>query len=122
MMKKELSIIALSLLLGGCFSGGNNTSNSSNESSTNDSTQVASSNSIEILRDKACNELKSWGARDAHFDEDGYLVYGVLRSDLSANANDVALSMYQMVCDVPGTKGCKVVDLKTNKELGRYTK
>lgn len=119
-MKKELSIIALSLLLGGCFSGGNDTSNSSYESPTNYSTQESSS--FEILRNKACNELKSWGARDAYYDEDGYLVYGVLRSDLSANANDVAMSMYQMVSDVPGTKGCKVVDVKTKKVLGRYTK
>lgn len=122
MKKHVLPIIILSSLFGGCFQGGSDTSYTSYETSTIYATPATPSKGIETLRRNACNDLKSWGAKDAYFDEDGYLVYCVSRSDLSASGNDVARSMYQMVYDIPGTKGCKVVDVKTKKELGRFTR
>lgn len=69
---------------------------------------------------QACAELKSWGAKDAYVDENGYLVYVVNKNDISASGNEVAKSMYELVGEVPGVKGVRVVDNKTKTELGRY--
>lgn len=69
---------------------------------------------------KACNELKSWGAKNAYVDNDGYLVYEVNKSELSASGNEVAKSMYDLVGYVPGIKGVRVVDYNSKAELGKY--
>ena len=72
--------------------------------------------------EKCCNEIKSWGAKDAYVDNEDYFIYGVERNDISASGNDVAKAMYPMVEEIPDLKGVKVVDVVTKEELGRYTK
>lgn len=77
---------------------------------------------VSTLRNKVIQEIKSYGAKDAYFDKNGYFVYCVVQSDITATPNAVAKAMYPMVQDVPSTKGCIVVDFYTKKELGRYEK
>lgn len=72
------------------------------------------------VRKKAADELKSWGAKDAYFDKDGYLVYEVASTDLSASADEVAREMYEMFGDTPTLEGICVVDYIDKKELGCY--
>jgi len=74
------------------------------------------------VRDKAAEELKSWGAKDAYFDKAGYLVYEVASSDLTASAGKVAYEMYKIFSDTPTLKGIRVVDYIDKTELGRYPK
>lgn len=72
-------------------------------------------------RKKAVEELKSWGARDASFDDDGYLVYAVYPADITASADDVAFQMYLLFMDTPTLKGVRVVNYIDKTEMGRYT-
>ena len=107
-MKKLQFILLLAAfaVLGAC--GGN---------SNNDTTV---SPETKALQEKVANEIISWGAVDAYFDDDNYFVYCVNRSDISGSANDVAAAMYPMVTEVPNVKGCIVKDAQTKEELGRY--
>lgn len=77
-------------------------------------------NDAEILKNKVADEIKSWGAKDAYFNEDNYFVYCVDPEDLGASADEVAKAMFPNVEEVPGVKGCIVLDFKTKKELGKY--
>ena len=74
------------------------------------------------LKTKVIDDIKAFGAKNAYLDEDDYFVYCVDPAEISANANQVAEAMFPMVEEVPGVKGCKVVDFTTKKELGRYKK
>lgn len=75
---------------------------------------------IEIQKKKVANEIKSWGAKDAYFNEDNYFVYCVDPDEISGSADEVARAMFPNVEEVHGVKGCIVVDFKTKKELGKY--
>lgn len=99
----------------------NSVNDDNNPSSLVEDTGAESPNK-EILeaQKKACQELKSWGAKDAYVDTDGYLVYVVNKQEITTSGKDVAKSMYELVSDVPGIKGVKVVDKKSKEELGRY--
>ena len=77
---------------------------------------------VTSLRNKAAHEIKSYGAKNAYFDKNSYFVYCVAQSDITSAPDEVAKSIYSMVQDVPGTKGCIVSDFYTKKELGRYEK
>lgn len=70
-------------------------------------------------KDKACSELKSYGAKDAYF-EDDYLCYVVEESDLSASAYEVGKALYPMFEDIKGLKGIKVVSATNHKIMGVY--
>lgn len=107
-MKKLHVIVLLAAIavLGAC--GGN---------SNNDTTV---SPETKALQEKVVNEIISYGAVDAYFDDDNYFVYCVNSSDISGSANDVAAAMYPMVTEVPNVKGCIVKDAQTKEELGRY--
>lgn len=82
--------------------------------------KVEVSTETKALQEKVANEIISWGAVDAYFDDDNYFIYCVNKSDISASANEVAAAMYPMVTEVPNVKGCIVKDAQTREELGRY--
>lgn len=94
----------------------NSSSNSETSESSNDIVNVDS------LKKAVASDIISWGAKDAYFNEDNYFVYCVDPKDLSATANEVAKAMFPNVQEVPGVKGCIVMDFKSKKELGRYEK
>ena len=77
---------------------------------------------IDSLKKAAAKDIISWGAKDAYFDEDNFFIYCVDPQDISTTANEVAKAMFPMVHEVPGVKGCIVMDYSTKKELGRYEK
>lgn len=89
-----------------------------------EATEPAEAETIDTVavRNKAVEELKSWGARDARFDDEGYLVYAVATTDLSAPAEEVARQMYRLFIETPTLNGVRVVDYIDNSELGRYPK
>jgi hypothetical protein len=95
----------------------------SNESAAEATEVVAepSADDIQSAQEKACNELKSWGAEDAYFD-DNYLCYVVAPEALSATADEVAEQLFPMFEDVPNIKGIKVISSTDNTELGSYSK
>ena len=106
-----LFITACLLLFSAC--GSNN--GKSNKANVDDA-------AIQELKTKVIDDIKAFGAKDAYFDEDDYFVDCVDPAEISANADQVAEAMFPMVEEVPGVKGCKVVDFTTKKELGRYKK
>lgn len=85
--------------------------------SINDALKI---NENEILKKKVADEIKSWGAKDAYFNDDNYFVYCVDPSDLATSGDEVAKSMFFNVQEVPGVKGCIVLDYKTKKKIGKY--
>ena len=111
---KIVFLLAILAVLGAC--GGN--SNSGENSNT--STATLSIEETKALQEKIANEIISYGAVDAYFDNDNYFVYCVNKSDLSTSANEVAAAMYPMVTEVPNVKGCIVKDAQSKEELGRY--
>lgn len=90
------------------------------ESAPSEEVSQESSAEMKAAQQKACAELKSWGAKDAYVDDNGYLVYVVNKSEITASGNEVAKSMYELVGEVPGVKGVRVVDHKSKAELGKY--
>lgn len=64
-------------------------------------------------------ECKEQGMDDFSFNRDGYLIYTVARSNISADPDWVAQQYYELAADVEGIKGCIVVDY-ADEELGRY--
>lgn len=86
----------------------------------NTKNEIELSPKVKALQERVANEIISWGAIDAYFDDDNYFVYCVNKSDISASANEVAEAMYPMVTEVPNVKGCIVKDAQTKEELGRY--
>lgn len=66
--------------------------------------------------------VQSWveqGVDNFSFDDEGYLVYKVSRSDVSADPKWVAQQNYELAKDVENIKGCRLVDEEGN-EFGRY--
>mgnify|MGYP003305553229 CR=1 FL=1 len=106
-MKKNVLLFAIcAMLFSSC---GKSTENQTNPDDRN------------RIIEKCCNEIKSYGAKDAYVDDEEYFVYGVLSSEISASGDQVAKAMYPMVEEIPDLKGVKVVDVETKKELGRYS-
>lgn len=87
----------------------------------NDNSEKAESSKeiSESAKQKACSELKSWGAKDAYFDGN-YLCYVVSESEISTSAYEVGKAMYTMFEDVDGLQGIKVVSAETKKVLATY--
>lgn len=77
---------------------------------------------VQELKAKVVEDIKALGVKDAYFNDDDYFVYCVDPAEISASADQVAEAMFPMVQEVPGVKGCIVVDVTTKKELGRYKK
>ena len=123
---RKIAYAVMALLLVAC--GNNKEKNASSmevESIVSvESTEPAEAEPIDTvaIRNKAVNELKSWGAKDARFDDEGYLVYAVATTDLSAPAEEVARQMYSLFMETPTLNGVRVVDYIDNSELGRYPK
>lgn len=111
-MKKVyfIAIILMSCL--SCSTNGNQVGSVTDKSVEN----------VDSIKKSVADEIKSWGALDAYFDENNYFVYCVNPSDLSASGDEVAAAMFPNVEEVPGVKGCIVMDFYSKKELGRYNK
>ena len=109
---KSIILFAIIALLSSCGRG--NTNTSSTPASRNVEINVDS------IKTKVADEIKSWGAIDAYFDDDNYFVYCVNPSEISASPDEVAKAMYPMVTEVPNVKGCIVMNAQTKKEIGRY--
>lgn len=106
---KRIAIILLGALsLYGC---------ENQQSSKN--TVVTEGDSVELQTQQEF--IKSWqdqGVDNFSFDEDGYLVYKVRRSEVSADPNWVAKQHFDMAY-VDEIKGCRIVD-ENGVEFGRY--
>jgi len=124
-MKKIYSIFFAAIVLTACSSS----PKANNESEIGDPivaleevTEPTTDLNIDSLKKAVAEDIISWGAKDAYFDEDNFFIYCVDPQSLSAPANEVAKAMFPMVQEVPGVKGCIVMDYSTKKELGRYEK
>ena len=111
-MKKITFILSTLLLLVSCGGGKTN---------KNEGISI-SSDSLEVLKLKSISEIKSWGAKDAFFDDDNYFVYGVEPEDISGSADDVAEAMFPNVEHIPSIKGCKVMNITTKEIIGKYVR
>lgn len=112
---KKVSFILSILFFTSC--GGVNQNNNKSEDMNN-----ISNDSIEILKLKSISEIKSWGAKEAFFDDENYLVYGVELKDISGSADGVAEAMFPNVEHIPGINGCKVMNITTKEIIGIYVK
>lgn len=121
---REIAYAVMTLLFVGCGNNKEKTAPSAEEVSvvSVEAAEPAEAEPIDTVavRKKTVEELKSWGAKDALFDDDGYLVYAVAPSDLSVSADDVALEIYTLFSDDPTLNGVRVVNYVDNSELGRY--
>lgn len=121
---KKITFTITALLLIGCSNNPKNSTPTEQPASIVEKVEKVEDVAMPIdtvaVRNKAVEELKSWGARDARFDPDGYLVYAVATTDLSASAEDVAREMYILFLETPTLKGVRVVNYIDNKELGCY--
>lgn len=82
-------------------------------------TDVTEEGVSESDKSRACSELKSYGAKDAYF-EDDYLCYVVSESDLSASPYEVGKALYPMFEDIQGLKGIKIVSANNHTILETY--
>lgn len=123
---RKIAYAVMTLLLVGCGNNKEKAAPSAEEVSvvSAEAAEPAEAEPIDTVavRNKAVEELKSWGAKDARFDDEGYLVYAVATTDLSAPAEEVARQMYSLFMETPTLNGVRVVDYIDNSELGRYPK
>ena len=77
---------------------------------------------LKVEKKTQAEYVQSWveqGIDNFSFDEEGFLVYKVSRSEVAADPYWVAQQNYEMAADVEGVKGCRLVDEEGN-EVGRY--
>ena len=82
------------------------------------------SDNVGITDKEYIQQLRRWGAADAHIDrENGVLMYGVVSGQV-ANADATARLMYQDAYEtgIRGIDECRVIELPSGKMLGRYKK
>ena len=107
----------------GMVSCGNSTKTVQVNSQQTDTLVVEQSQSEPVdtaaMRSKAAEELKSWGAPNAYIDGQGFLVYEVHSTDISADPDKVASDYYFMFTESL-IEGVKVVDIDSKKLLGSY--
>lgn len=79
---------------------------------------------VGITDSEYCNQLRRYGAADAHIDRNaGALLYGV-RAGQVVEAQSTAKMMWQDAYDsgIRGINECRVVELPSGDVLGRYKK
>lgn len=77
---------------------------------------------IGITDTEYCNQLRRYGAADAHIDRNaGALLYGVYSGSV-VDAKSTARMMWKDAYDsgIRGIDECRVVELPSGKVLGRY--
>lgn len=119
-MKKILFFAAM-LMMTACGQRSNN--NAAVDIADVEETTPADTVAVEPVKKQSQADFLRWcndnGMDAFSFNRDGYLVYTVARSNISADPDWVAQQYYELAADVEGIKGCIVVDY-ADEELGRY--
>lgn len=75
-----------------------------------------------ISDEALCDSLCSWGAADAHVDDDRILLYGVSDGQITGDPDFVANQMYDLAVGMglSDLAGCRIVVLPDFDVIGNY--